>query len=341
MGSKKPKKVEDEREAFIKHTLSLIPQMREALAFEPTSMPSRSPDHILMIGMGGSAICSDVIADMMRNTSRVPVSVVRSIHVPAWVDRSTLVVAISYSGDTLETLTAMQDASERGASICGIASGGRLAKICTERELPFIRLPGGMMPRAALGTLLGACARLLDTQTFPIVKILTKAMVDCDPYSKRISDGCYQLVDQVARGISHSLPIIYAVSCLLSAARRFKGELNENAKALAYFAEFPEAAHNDIVGLSEIIAQTKGKGIAPVTLRREGENDHIVKMYEAFESVSGKRFLTVRAPFDEVPSSLLYHILVGDAVSLKVAEIRGKDPSVILPIQEFKKRLWF
>jgi glucose/mannose-6-phosphate isomerase len=341
MGTKKGKKGEDERSAFIRHTLSLLPQMRDALSMEPSGKISGDYDHILIIGMGGSAICGDIVADMMRGLSPVPVSIVRSIHVPAWVDRSTLAVAISYSGDTLETLTSMQDASERGASICGIASGGRLLRLCIERDLPCVRVPGGMMPRAALGTLLGACARLLDSRTFPSVKVLTKAMKDCEPYPKMLAEGGHPLVEPLAKGIAHSLPVIYATVCLLSAARRFKGELNENAKMLAYFAEFPEAAHNDIVGLTELVAQTKGKGVAPITLRRKGENDHIVKMYEAFETVVGKRFLKIEAPFEEPPSALLYHVLMGDAISLRVAEIRGKDPSKIEPISEFKKRLWF
>jgi glucose/mannose-6-phosphate isomerase len=341
MGSKKNQRDEDERGEFIKHTLSLIPQMKATLSAEPSRKVPISPSKILVIGMGGSAICGDVVADMMLGSSPIPMAVVRSIHVPAWVDGSTLVVAISYSGDTLETLTAMEDASKRGASICGICSGGRLLKLCNERELPHIRVPGGMMPRAALGSLLGACARLLDSRPFQSAKVLSKAMNACEPYAKEISDFDSPLIDSVAKGIARSLPVIYATAGLLSAARRFKGELNENAKMLAYFAEFPESAHNDIVGLTELVAQTKGKGISPITLRLEGEEDRIVKMYEAFEAVVGKRFLMIEAPFEDTPSSLLYHILVGDAVSLKVAEMRGKDPSKIEPISEFKRRMWF
>ena len=326
---------------FVRDTLTILHQIRGSLAAEVAPEISFTPAKILIIGMGGSAICGDILADMLRSVSPIPITVIRAMEVPHWVDASTLVIAISYSGDTLEALTATEDARAHGASICGISSGGRLAKYCTEHGIPHFRLPGGMMPRAALGSMLGACARCISSEKIPSTEILVNAVNECEPISEKIIAGEYPLIESIAKRIAHTTPVIYATASILSAARRFKSQINENAKTLAHVSEFPESAHNEIVGLKDLISQKKDTHISLFALRLKKEDEYIRRMYEAFESVVGKRFFNITSPFEGVPSSILYYILVGDAVTLRLAEIRGVDPSKIEAITEFKRHLWF
>lgn len=321
---------------FIRDTRSLIEQTRAALLPEVSGPPPERRERILIIGMGGSAICGDLLADMMFRYSEVPITVLRSPTLPRWVDRRTQVLVVSYSGGTMETLLAAEGAHSRGASICAVTSGGRLLEMARERSWARVVVPAGMYPRAALGSLLGACARIVDGEGIPAREVVGQAVDECGPYSADIHSGRSRTVERVAERLALKAPVVYASLPFVSAARRWMTQFNENAKMRAFVLEFPESAHNDIVGLAR-----RGDGEEPlcISLRWNGEPEHLRRMYDVFTDVTGVEMLTVMSPCRSESSSVLYHVLVGDAVSLRAAEIRRVDPADMSPISEFKRRL--
>ena len=119
-------------------------------------------DHVIIVGMGGSAISGDLLRNYARSESRIPITVLRDYSLPQWVSPRTLVVACSYSGSTAETLSAFRDAMVNELPIYVVASGGELLDLAHQHNLPHIVLPGGLQPRAALGYSYAAVLRIAD-----------------------------------------------------------------------------------------------------------------------------------------------------------------------------------
>ena len=209
--------------------------------------------NVVVAGMGGSAIGGDVMTALESKNIDVPIIVCRNYNLPNWVNEKTLVICSSYSGNTEETLQALDDAVKKNAQICGITTGGKIAEKVKKLGHDLILIPSGLQPRAALAFSFIPMIKLLEkigvltpdinnwlSHTINSLKEIRKL------YSKRDKKNPVYVL---SKKIYKTIPIIYAdTSSLGVIATRLKGQICENSKMLAYHNELPELNHNEIVG---------------------------------------------------------------------------------------------
>ena len=326
-----------DRHGMLKHVLSFVDQVAGTLRTRPPRLPRGRP--LVFLGMGGSAIAAEIASELLYSTVKIPLRVERSFLPPRWAGRNVVAAAVSYSGTTEETLNSFGLALEQGADGCVVTSGGPLLEKARERGLPSIILPAGLPPRAAIGFLLGACAVVMEGAGIPATKSLKRSIA---PVAARLSslrpdapperNVALQAAHRIVK--SRSVPVIYAARPLFAAARRWRNQLNENTKILAYSMQFPESNHNDIVGMVE---HPRGWRPLPILLRWQGESPEVRARWEFAKKIAMPRALEVWAPMKDDASALIYHILVGDLVSVYAAVLRNKDPTPVLPIDDLKR----
>ena len=210
--------------------------------------------NIVVMGMGGSGIAGDVIAAVGTAGLSAPVVVLKQYRTPAYVGPRTLAFAVSYSGDTEETVSMASSAARCGARLVSVSTGGALSALAAEYDGLHVPCPPGLLPRAAVGALVaplfvtayrtglapGAHAQLVLAQ-----EQLARRRDKCKPSV----DASANLARERARLIGRTIPVIYGGGAIGSiAAYRWKCDVNENAKAPSYSAMYPELGHNEICG---------------------------------------------------------------------------------------------
>ena len=218
------------------------------------------PASATISALGGSAIGGSLAEALWRDSLRTPTVVSRAASLPGWVGPGHLVAAISYSGATAETLAAARAALERGAEVIAVTAGEPLGELVGSRGGTVVRVPGGLPPRAALGCLFGALAAVLER-----AGVIPEAAADiraaahaCDTVA---ADRGGSLASELGDAVATTTTWVYGHGPLAAVARRFKSQLNENAKSTAVFGELPEADHNEIVGWAGT-ARTQGRHAA-------------------------------------------------------------------------------
>jgi glucose/mannose-6-phosphate isomerase len=208
---------------------------------------SAPPASATISALGGSAIGGSLAEALWRDSLRAPTVVNRAAALPGWVGAGHLVVAVSYSGSTAETLAAARDALARGADVIAVTAGSALGDVVSAGGGEVVRVPGGLPPRAALGSLFGALAAALERAgvTPPAAADIRAAAHACDAVAGERGGS---LASELGEAIATATTWVYGHGPLSAVARRFKSQLNENAKSTAAFGELPEADHNEIVG---------------------------------------------------------------------------------------------
>ena len=210
-------------------------------------------NNIVIAGMGGSAIGGDIVSVLENSNIKIPYTVCRDYSIPGWVNSSSLVICSSYSGNTEETIEALEKVKSIGAKVCAITTGGKIGKLCDTYSYDKVIIPSGLQPRAALAfsfiPILFVLLKL-DIISSNFIKWLLSSSdlikQNRKLYSKKNDDNPAW---QLANKIYNKIPIIYADSdCLNTVAVRLKGQICENSKILAYHNTFPEMNHNEIVG---------------------------------------------------------------------------------------------
>ncbi|MFY9147508.1 MAG: bifunctional phosphoglucose/phosphomannose isomerase [Bacillota bacterium] len=302
--------------------------------------------NVVISGLGGSAIGGDLLRSLATGKSRVPISVNRDYDIPAYVGPDTLFVASSYSGNTEETLAAFDSAVAANARVLCISSGGELTKRATDQGIPVIKIPGGPAPRAALGysflPLLIVMRRLgLVEDDIGDVDEMLSIMVGLREVLAPQSPESVNQAKQLARRIHGKLPIIYGAEGYRAVvAQRWKGQVNENSKAPAYWNVYPELNHNEIVGwkaypelLSRMyVINLRDKTESPKMQRRiEVTSEIIKKLAAGVEDVwaVGKSDL----------AKLFSLVYIGDFVSLYLAFLNNEDPLPVESIAYLKSQL--
>ncbi len=301
-------------------------------------------DQVVFVGMGGSAIGGDLVRGYARPTSPVPVSVVRGYTLPASVGERSLVVASSYSGGTEETLSALGEATERGATVYAITSGGELKQRAEAEGFPHVVIPGGMQPRAALGYSLGAGLRIADT--------LGLAPTSADAFEEAaaaVTDRAAALADlggnpalDLARTLDGKLSVVYTGPGLLEAVgKRWQTQLHENAKQLAYGNVFAELNHNEIMGW-EAAPEGLRERVAIVVLRDADDHPQVQRRMEVTRGLVEDRaasWTVVEPEGEHALTRMLTAIQLGDFVSFYLAMLAEEDPTPVETIQQLKKTL--
>ena len=304
-------------------------QCKTALELPKGMSVSGKVDKIFVCGMGGSAVGGDLLRIYMQN-SKIPVFVVRDYKVPNFVDENSLVFAVSYSGNTEETISAYQDAVKKKAKIVAVTTGGQLGSMAKK----VIKIPSGMQPRAALGyTFFPVLGVLVNSGIVDVKGREIEEMLDILSKTEEFKT----VGERIAKKIGKRTPIIYASEMLGAVAYRWKTQFNENGKVAAFYHVFSEMNHNEIAGYQNI---NKNDYIA-IFIRDKFDNERIKKRMDVT-----KEIISTRVDVEEVftrgeflLSRIFSGIYYGDFASYYLALANRIDPTPVTVIENLKKKL--
>jgi len=300
------------------------------------------PENIIVVGMGGSAIGGDLLKDWTRNKLAVPIEVNREYQLPTYAGKKTLVLISSYSGDTEESLSAFLDALKRKCMIFCVSSGGALLENAERLKVPYVRVPGGMPPRAALpylfvpmllfmekiGLVQGASEELNDA--LKLLEEIGRNNAPDKPAKENVSKT-------VALNIGQTSPAVYGFGVYRSVAMRFKQQFNENSKCPAKWEVFSELNHNEIVGWEK--ADELGKCFSTIFIRDNEEPKAInirIEITKELVRKAGLGLFEIQVKGNSTLSRMLSTVVIGDFTSVYLAVLRGVDPTPVKTITYLK-----
>ena len=319
-----------------------------------TTQPT-TPAGIAICGMGGSAIGGDLARQYWEHEAPMMITVVRSYELPAYVNSHWYIIGSSYSGNTGECLSAVEEARRRRCrTILALASGGRLVAMSAENRWKAITLPAGLMPRAALGYSLGAVLYALAkwgvTGNDP--RVLTAEIREhaaaATEFLKRLGAAWTKDVhtsENQAKHIAEQIGerAVVVLGCSGSTdtlAMRWKNQMCENGKALGFATALPESNHHDIIGFDMLDAESMP--VCFISLTSADDHPAIAKQRQVLAAqlkARGHMVIEVEAQGDDRLTRMLYLVHLGDFVSYYVAIRRGQDPTPIVAIDRLKAAL--
>ena len=297
---------------------------------------------IVYCGMGGSGCAGDILQDLSFSRPRFPpLYVVKGYHLPSFADESTLVLAVSYSGDTEETISALKEALERGCKVVGFSSGGELEKICRENSIPHVKLGRALTPRSALPYILYSTLSALERLGYELVSASELSNTIDLMRKLRASIGVESDVrDNEAKQIAHHLhnahPIIYGPQEFRGVLIRFKNSLNENAKVHALVEILPETCHNDIEAWQPNISNLRVLfTINAYDRRLRKQFDTLMELIER----SGIKYRSIYVREASLFESVVKLLYILEYATLYLAVLRRVPPAPTPNIALLKKRL--
>lgn len=287
--------------------------------------------NIVVTGMGGSGLPGYLLRSYI--SFKTPIYINRGYDLPDIVDKNCLVVAISYSGNTEETLAAFEEARKKKAIILGITSGGKLHDLCRKYDFPCILIPSGLPPRSAIGYLF-----------FPILRVLYEHNVVKNP-SEDVKNSSKLLkkikmenkAKNLATKLKGKIPLVYASERLGVVAYRWKTQFNENTKIHAFTDVFPEMNHNEIVGFVHKIGN-----FVVIFLEDDEDNPRVIKRMKITKNLIGKlgaESIEINILGKSLLEKFCYGMYLGDLTSYYLAKLYGVDPMRVDLIEKLKKEL--
>lgn len=314
-------------------------QLTEALAIgKAAKLPKtdREIRNIVVSGLGGSGIGGNMVYDMVGNQLSVPFTVNKDYSIPSWVNEHTLFIASSYSGNTEETLEALDKAIEKGALISAITSGGKLAELAEKHDFGIIKIPAGMPPRACMGYSLvqqfftlnhyGFINDDFKTELDNAIELLKTKQAEIDVAAK-----------ELAEKVINKIMIFYAPDGYESLAVRWRQQINENSKLLCWHHILPEMTHNEILGWKD-----QADNLAPIFFETDLVYKRTAKRIELTKNVVEKlvpNIYEIGVKNLTKIEAMLYMGHLADWVSLHLAEMRELDPTSIETINFLKGEL--
>lgn len=311
------------------------------------ALPSdyRKVDKVVVLGMGGSAIGSDLVRTLVQGEARIPIIIHRDYGLPAFVDDKTLFITSSYSGNTEETLSGFEAALKTNAKKIVITSGGKLGEMAMANHIPVFKIEYKAQPRAALGfsfvPTLGVLQKLgfikdKSADISEAVQVLEKLSSKLDEKSPLKSNPAKQLAER----LYGCLPVIYGAGIAAEAAHRWKTQINENSKAWAFYEVFPELNHNATVGYP--LPREIASKVRVILLRSPTFNARIKLRYDITCKLleqSGVAYEFIDGEGKSSLSQMVSLVSFGDYVSYYLAILYKVDPSPIKTIDYLKERL--
>lgn len=323
-------------------------QVEEAIAIGKASrvaLDTRGIEHIVMCGMGGSAIGGDLLRSYLADELRVPFIVNRNYRLPKFVGRKSLVIISSYSGNTEETNACHREAIKRGAKILCITSGGLVEKIAKQKKHPCIIVPGGPSPRAALGysffPLLIALAKLKLIPKKDNELRETLALLKSKSEQYRDPERAMNQALLLAQQLQWRIGVVYSATERLDAINtRWRGQMAENAKTLMWGHVLPEMNHNELVGWKTLRDQMKDMHV--IFLRDKDDHKRVQHRLEITKQIVSEYTQHITEVWSEGKSPLarmfsLIHL--GDWVSFYLAILHEVDPMPVAVIDYLKTEL--
>ncbi|HEX8688704.1 MAG TPA: SIS domain-containing protein [Solirubrobacterales bacterium] len=294
---------------------------------------------VLVCGMGGSAVGGDLAAAALADRLLRPLLTSRAYELPAWITPEWTILCSSYSGETEETLACFEAAGELGAHRVAATTGGGLAEAARAAKVPVIGLPGILRaPRTAVAYMFAITAEAAALAgTAPSIRAeIEAAAVALEGRREELR----QLAVEVAGRLEGMLPVVTGAGLGAAAARRWKTQLNENAKLPAFFSKLPEADHNELCGWAG--AAAVGARLAAVLLEDRDQHPRQRKRFDltaqAIEA-DGAPVIRIETLGESRTERLLWAVMLGDLVSLEVAAARGVDPLPVDSIENLKAAL--
>lgn len=292
--------------------------------------------NIHVAGVGGSGISASYTKELIRYNCSVPYEVSKRYHIPSYVDEHTLFIVSSYSGDTEEILNAIQEAIERKAQIVCVTTGGDLERIAKENNFNLVNLPKGEdVPRAYFGTSLVHQIGIL--QKAGLVSGYLESVGAAIELLETESNNIQKEAKEIAKAIAGKLPIIYATERIEPAALRWRQQINENAKQLAWHSYFPELNHNELQGWTKTYKDT-----IVINLRNDDDYKRNAVRVDVSKTIIADycdQVLDVFSKGASLVEKMIYLTHLGDWVSYYLAEELEVDPIPVDVIARLKKEL--
>ena len=335
-----------DRSNMINFCLNSAKLYREAAALaDKIKIGYPKPGNVLVSGMGGSGIGGDLLKDWAKKRTSVPIEVNRDYELPKFAGKKTLVFITSYSGDTEETLSAFLDALNRKCMIFCVSSGGALLENAERLGVPYLRVPTGIPPRAALPYMF--VPLLIYMEKAGLVENASKELAEAIALLEKISrenapdkSAVENYAKALALNIGKTSPIIYGSGFYRSVAIRFKQQFNENSKVPAKWDVFSELNHNETVGWER--AGELDKCFSVIFLKDREEPTEIQSRIEITEELieqAGVEPLEIEAQGKSSLARVLSTILIGDFTSVYLAVLRGVDPTPVKTVNYLKDQL--
>lgn len=314
-------------------------QLKEALIIGQSHKfvtPTREFSNVVLTGLGGSGIAGSIVQNAVFGTMAVPFVVNKDYFLPRFVGKDSLVIASSYSGNTEETVMAMKEALKRKATVVCITSGGQMAELAKKKGIDLILLPAGMPPRACLGySMTQVLFVLAHFGLIPdsFLKEITASIKLLRGEAKSIAAEGKKL----AKKLAGKTPIIYAGPDFEGVAVRFRQQINENGKMLAWHHVIPEMNHNELVGWRD-----KDKSRAVVFLRDEKDYERVQARMEINKGVIKKYSPSISEVWTRGKSyweKVYYLVHLTDWASVFLAEMHGVDATEVKVIDHLKGEL--
>lgn len=305
-----------------------LPQMGRDALRESFDLPREygGVSNVIISGMGGSGIAGDVVRDVMEEVLPKPIAICKRLTLPAFANENTLVISSSYSGNTVETISALRDALSKRCKIIGISSGGRMEELFLKNEIPYVKLPSGYLPREAMPYML-----------FLILNIFRSLGWIEDDFSIDELDAEREKVEsvakQVAKRLQRKMVIIYTQ--YPSVAHRFKSQLNENSKTVAKYDIITELCHNEINSWANL-----GNDLHIIFLRDLEEPRVVSKMVGIIKKLlKSAQYTQIAAKGRNRLNRILYLIWMGDFISYYLAVENRVNPERVYATEFLKAGL--
>ena len=313
--------------------------LREAMEIGSNAQltPSAHPiRNVLVTGLGGSGIGGTIVAQVTEKNMQVPLLVNKDYFLPNFVDQHTLVIVSSYSGNTEETLQALEAAIAKGAKITCVTSGGKIGAIAKEKGLDLVTIPGGMPPRACFGYSFTQIPYILQFHGL-INDSFRKDLADTIALLDKEEEAIKKEGFSLAESLIGKLPIIYCEARYEGVAVRFRQQINENSKMLCWHHVLPEMNHNELVGWTEphpeaVVLMFRCEDDYYRTQKRMEITSNVVKKNNA-------RYIEMPAKGATQLQRSLYLLHLGDWVSWYIAEIKNIDATEVKVIDFLKNEL--
>jgi glucose/mannose-6-phosphate isomerase len=320
--------------AMIDDVLGLPDQLRDALwRIESARLKPADAAGLMICGMGGSAIGGDLAAAALGDRLTKPLLSIRGYELPSWATPEWTVLCSSYSGNTEETLACFEAAEALGARRIVLSTGGALVEQAREAGVPVIAPPGIYQPRVAVAYMFVAAA---EVAALAGVAPTIRSEIDvAAAFLEREALTIKAKAAEIAAQLDGSTTVVYGADLTAPVAHRWKTQINENVKLPAFYAELPEADHNEICGWSDGTGET-----AAVFLEDCDQHPRERRRIELTAEVVAEcaaAVVRVETEGETRVERLLWATLLGDLVSLELASRRGTDPESIEAIDRLKE----
>jgi len=321
---------------MIDDVLGIPDQLRDALwRIESARLEPAEAAGVMICGMGGSAIGGDLAAAALGDRLTRPLLTVRGYELPSWATPEWTVLCSSYSGNTEETLACFAAAEALGARRIVASTGGALVDGAREAGLPVVGLPGIFQPRVAVAYMFTVAAEVAALAG-AAPRVHTEIDAAAAFLAER-SDDLRARAVEIAAELEGAVPIVYGADLTAPVARRWKTEINENAKLPSFFSELPEANHNEICGWAA--AEGRQAAVLLEDADQHPRERHRFELTAAAVAEDGATAVRVETEGETRVARLLWATMLGDLVSLELARARGVDPLEIEAIDRLKEAM--